>query len=64
MSKWFRRKRSALIPRLYKEKAGVISEEECWVIFHGMWMYGPTDTMWQCIKQMVCEWKADRHLVG
>jgi len=51
------------IPRIHKEKAGVISEGECWVIFHGCWMYCD-DTLPKAIWLMISEYRSDRHLVG
>lgn len=51
------------IPRIYKEKAGVISSDECWVIFHGCWMY-TGDTLRQALWQMIRDYRSDRHLVG
>lgn len=53
-----------MIPRPHKEAPGVISQGPCWVIFHGPWMYGPTDTLIGCLWVMATEWKRDRHLVG
>ena len=51
------------IPHIHKEKAGVISPDECWVIFHGCWMY-TGDTLRQALWQMISEYRSDRHLVG
>ena len=50
--------------KLHKEKADVISEGECWVIFHRCWMYGPTPTMTETLKEMAAGWKQDRNLIG
>lgn len=49
--------------RLFREKAGVFSDDARWVLFAGCWMYdAPTlfGLAWLAIR----EWKHDRHLVG
>jgi len=51
------------LPHIHKEKAGVISEGECWVISHGCWMYC-YDTLPKTIWLMIREYRSDRHLVG
>lgn len=46
------------------EPPGVVSDCACWLIVHQCWMYGPYPTLRQCIHDVLCEWKHDRHLVG
>ena len=48
---------------LYKEKAGVISSNEIWIIFHSCWMY-TGNSLIDVFKQFILEYKLDRHLVG
>jgi len=50
--------------RFHKEKPGVISAKECWVIFHGPWMYGPRDTLLGVVYEMLRYWTSDHCLVG
>lgn len=49
--------------KIYREKAGVISEEPIWVFFDGTYMYEKTSLaalIWCIIK----EWRQDKHLIG
>lgn len=49
--------------RIFKENAGVISPEECWVCIHGPYMY-VADTLEGLVQVLNTEWEWDRHLVG
>jgi hypothetical protein len=46
------------------EPAGVVSDCPCWLIVHRCWLYGPWPTLWPCLRDLMCEWQNDRHLVG
>lgn len=49
--------------KLFREKAGVFSEDARWVLFAGPYMYdAPTlaGLAWLAFR----EWKNDRHLIG
>jgi len=48
---------------LNKERAGVISKEECWVIIHSGYLYTGY-TLFSVIREFLFEYKNDRHLVG
>lgn len=43
---------------------GMVSEEATWVIIHKCWMYGPWPKLWQCIHDLVFQWKDDHNLAG
>lgn len=45
------------------ERAGVISEEPCWVCWYGYWMH-TGDTLLSLLWNVFTEWKNDRHIVG
>jgi hypothetical protein len=49
--------------KIYKEKAGVISENACWICFHGNYMYSG-DTLWLLAKDMWKWWNSDYRLIG
>lgn len=49
--------------RLFKEKAGVISEVACWVMIDRCWLY-TGDTLLQVVWKYVSQYKSDKHLVG
>lgn len=49
---------------VFKEKPGVISKESCWVMIdnHGyIYIHG---TLLGLLKEVITEWKNDKHLVG
>lgn len=46
---------------IFKEKAGVISKDPCWVAFVGAYMY-TADTLFGLLRVMVKEWKLDKNL--
>lgn len=48
---------------IVKEKAGVISPNECWVAFCQCWMY-TANTFDELMVVLNSEWQMDRHLVG
>jgi len=48
---------------IYKEKAEVISKNECWICMYNEHMY-EHDTFKGLINLINTEWKNDRHLVG
>ena len=47
----------------YKEKAGVISKDSCWIYFAGCYMY-TADTFIDLLIVIATEWEDDKHLVG
>jgi len=49
--------------RIFKEKAGVISEEETWVCLCEGYLYTGS-SLEDLIEVLNTEWKNDRHLVG
>lgn len=49
--------------KMFREKPGVISENECYVILSDEYMY-EGDTSQECIWTMILQWKHDKHLVG
>jgi hypothetical protein len=49
--------------RIYQEKAGVISEGECWVCICEGYLY-TNESLEGLIKMLNTEWKHDKHLVG
>lgn len=49
--------------RIFKEMAGVISPEDCWVCICEGYLY-TADTLEHLIDVLNTEWKLDRHLVG
>lgn len=49
--------------KIYREKAGVISEGPAWVCIDLCWMY-TADTLWFLLWTLVTEWRHDRHLCG
>ncbi len=49
--------------KLFKEKAGVFSEDARWVLLHSCWMYDAA-TLAGLLWLVLREWKNDRHLVG
>jgi len=50
--------------KIFKQKAGVISLNDCWVCIHGGYMYGPCNTLEQLIHVLNTEWEHDKHIVG
>jgi hypothetical protein len=48
---------------IFKEKAGVISEKECWICIHSCYLYS-ADTLERLIEILNNEWEHDRHLAG
>jgi hypothetical protein len=50
---------------LFKEKAGVISLSDIYVFydFNGAWLY-THESLWGLLKQIIFEWRHDRHIVG
>lgn len=49
--------------KLFKEKAGVISENPVWVLIDGPYLY-VRPTLMSLLCQVVIQWRDDRHLVG
>lgn len=49
--------------RIFREKAGVISEGPVWVCIHRPYLY-TADTLFQLLMLIFREWEDDRHLVG
>lgn len=48
---------------IFKQKAGVISENDCWVAMYAGHMH-IEDTLLKLLWSLLTEWKHDRHLVG
>jgi hypothetical protein len=48
---------------IFKENAGVISEEPCWVCFHSYYMY-TADTFLSLLYVLATEWKNEKHMIG
>lgn len=46
---------------LFREKAGVISEEPCWVLFYDVYAHYNT-SLFRLLVQVVREYKNDSHL--
>jgi len=51
------------IPKIWREKPGVISEGQAWVCQHDCWLYAH-DTLGELLWVLFTEWKQDKHLVG
>lgn len=49
--------------KIYKERAGVISENEAWCCLYDCYLY-TADTLCKLIKIMITEWQDEKHLVG
>jgi len=49
--------------KIYREKAGVISEKAIWICFHGCYMY-TGDTLYLLIRNMMKYWNNDQMLIG
>jgi hypothetical protein len=49
--------------RIFKEKAGVISEGRCWICVSNGYLY-IEDTLLKLLWVLITEWKHDKHLVG
>ena len=48
---------------IFRERAGVISKQPCWVCWYGCWLH-TADSLLALLWSVVTEWKHDRHLVG
>lgn len=48
---------------IFKQEKDVISKENIWVCFHKEYMY-VGDTLFKLLKQIIFEYKYDRHLIG
>ena len=51
------------MPRIFREKAGVISSDPCWVCISTGYLY-TASTLSGLLWILLTEWKDDRHLVG
>lgn len=49
--------------RIFKEKAGMISENEIWICIDSCWLY-TGDTLFELLWCILKEWRSDKHLVG
>jgi acyl-ACP thioesterase len=49
--------------KIYKEKAGVISQKEVWCCIHNEYLY-IANTLKELIKILNTEWENDKHLIG
>lgn len=49
--------------KLFRERAGVISEQPVWVCManHRIFIH---ESFWKLVWQVATEWNDDRHLVG
>ena len=50
--------------KLYREKAGVISERKIWVLIDSHGYLYCQESIFRLIKEIITEWKHDRHLAG
>lgn len=48
---------------IFRERAGIISKESCWVFFWKEYMY-TSQTLCGLLRKVVTEWNSDLHLVG
>lgn len=48
---------------IFKEKAGVISENEIWICFHSCYMY-TNESLLGLLINIVKYWKKDSNLIG
>lgn len=49
--------------KLYKEKAGVISEKPIWCLWHECWLY-TGNNLFQLARNTIKYWKSDLVLIG
>lgn len=49
--------------KIYKEKAGIISEYPIWIILHEGYLY-ESRTLFRVLWLFITEYKHDKHLVG
>ena len=49
--------------RIFKEDAGVISDEACWVCIHKGYLYTAA-TLEELIEVLNIEWEDDKHFIG
>jgi hypothetical protein len=47
----------------FKERAGIISPNELWICFKDEYMYD-SPTLFGLIKQIITEYRDDKHLIG
>ena len=50
--------------KIFKEKAGVISQDVCWVCIPDDGYLYIADTFTELLIQIATEWRDDKHLVG
>lgn len=50
--------------KLHREKAGVISKRRIWVFIDAHGYLYLNHSLWRPVKEVVIEWKDDKHLVG
>jgi hypothetical protein len=50
------------MPKLICNPPRLISENESYCIAVGGYLYGPCDSEWEVILQMMAEWEDDNHL--
>lgn len=48
--------------KLYKQKAGSISEHKLWVIWDAPYLY-EADTLLGVLWKLITEWKHDKHII-
>lgn len=49
--------------QIFKEKAGVVSENPCWVALYPGYLY-IEDTLFELLYCLLTEWNDDKHLAG
>lgn len=49
--------------KIFRQKAGVISQESCWVCVHQSYLY-IGDTLPQLLWIMITKWNNDKYIVG
>lgn len=49
--------------KIFKEKAGVISEKPCWVCIHRYYLY-TGDTLFLLLKDMIKWWNSEYRIIG
>jgi hypothetical protein len=50
--------------RVYREPAGKISEEVCWVAIRRPFMYGPCPSLLELLIEIILGWNKESNIVG
>jgi hypothetical protein len=48
---------------LWKERPGVVSAGSAWCCAYGCYLH-IHESLWSLLKEVVCEYRHDRHMVG